>query len=313
MKTKAFILPGNDIALNLAREESLILNCAEDERFFLLWNSELSVVVGRFQCHWREANLAYLAEHKIPIVRRISGGGTVVHGPGNLCWSIIAGNRELNKIENSDLFLRMFTELGLKARRSQRTDLEILDEASSEWKKVSGSAFRQTKNAHLHHGTLLVDFPIKTLKTALVPSFPKIKSPGIKSRSSQVVNLKSLIPELTMDGLQQKILKTAGTSWDSKLLWSLWGQDTQAIKKRAKFFRSQENLLNHGPPVDFSVEMVKKNFLILLRRGKISSWPQKQWATKLNGKTLTELMEIPTSEVSSELLHRFKELYLLNR
>ena len=67
---------------NLAREEFL-LNC-EDEDLVYLWRNRPSVIVGRHQSTWAEVDLELAERERIPVIRRLTGGGAVFHDLGNI-------------------------------------------------------------------------------------------------------------------------------------------------------------------------------------------------------------------------------------
>ena len=70
-----------DPYFNLAAEEYLLKNFAED--FFIIWRSERSIVVGKHQNALAEINHGFVHDNHIHVARRLSGGGTVFHDPGN--------------------------------------------------------------------------------------------------------------------------------------------------------------------------------------------------------------------------------------
>ena len=59
-----------------------------------------SVVIGRFQKPWLEINVPYAKENHINIARRVSGGGTVYHDPGNINLSFITSRKEYSRKKN---------------------------------------------------------------------------------------------------------------------------------------------------------------------------------------------------------------------
>jgi lipoate-protein ligase A len=79
-------------AENLACDEAL-LDCCEGEgggEILRFWEpSEHFVVVGYANQVSAEANVSACAAGSIPILRRCSGGGTVLQGPGCLNYSLI--------------------------------------------------------------------------------------------------------------------------------------------------------------------------------------------------------------------------------
>ena len=72
---------------NLALEEHILREFTED--CFMLWQNEPSIIVGRNQNTLSEINLEYVTKNNIPVVRRLSGGGTVFHDLGKLNFTFI--------------------------------------------------------------------------------------------------------------------------------------------------------------------------------------------------------------------------------
>ena len=66
-----------DPAWNLAVEEYLLAQ--RDEPFFRLWRNADSVIIGRHQNAYAEIDLAYVERERIPVIRRMTGGGAVFH------------------------------------------------------------------------------------------------------------------------------------------------------------------------------------------------------------------------------------------
>ena len=63
---------------NLALEEYLCRMAAREGcEFFMLWQNEPSIIVGRFQNTLEEINADFVRERGIHVVRRNSGGGAV--------------------------------------------------------------------------------------------------------------------------------------------------------------------------------------------------------------------------------------------
>ena len=73
----------NDPFYNQAFEEFVFQTFRADDVFFL-WQNRPAVVVGSFQNICREVHAAMLWEQGIPVIRRMSGGGTVYHDLGNV-------------------------------------------------------------------------------------------------------------------------------------------------------------------------------------------------------------------------------------
>ena len=103
MHVHCILTDSKDIFYNLAAEEFLLKN--EEDNFFMLWQSDPTVVVGKHQNTMAEVNYPFIREKKIVVARRLSGGGTVYHGPGNLNFTFIM-NGEKGKLVD---FKKYFT------------------------------------------------------------------------------------------------------------------------------------------------------------------------------------------------------------
>lgn len=187
---------------NLAMEEYLLKSDSEEE-FFMLWQNEPSVIVGKHQNTLEEINTKYVQEKGIKVVRRISGGGAVYHDLGNLNFSFI-----LKKTPVEFLDFRKYTlpiiealkKLGIQSELSGRNDITIGG------KKISGNAQFIFRDRLLHHGTLLFDTDLDVLQAALNVKADKIVSKGIKSVRSRVTNIKDhLTQEIDVRELKRYI------------------------------------------------------------------------------------------------------------
>jgi lipoate-protein ligase A len=184
-----FLNPSHDPAYNLALEELL---ASEYEReFFMLWRNAPSIIVGRNQNTLREIDADAVRALGIPVVRRTTGGGAVYHDLGNINYTI--ARHHLARGE--DDFARCahpvvaaLRRLGAAAEFSGRNDILV------DGRKVSGSAKRVLRERTLFHGTMLFDVDLGVLGKVLNPDAEKIRSKGVTSVRSRVMNLKELFP-----------------------------------------------------------------------------------------------------------------------
>lgn len=94
----------------------------------------------------------------VPVLRRSSGGGTVVLGPGCLNYSLVvplAWEPLWRDVAASmcGVMERMVAALGVPGLR-----VAGLSDLALDGRKVSGNAQRRAREAFLHHGTLLYGF-----------------------------------------------------------------------------------------------------------------------------------------------------------
>ena len=113
----------HDPFYNQAFEEYVFQTFREDD-VFLLWQNSPAVIVGSFQNICREVHVETLRKLGIPIVRRMSGGGTVYHDLGNVNYTYITHQ---NGPLDYDLCLRPVIEalngIGVPARKNRTCDI----------------------------------------------------------------------------------------------------------------------------------------------------------------------------------------------
>jgi len=159
---------------NIAFDDVLFTLAEKHEagEYLRFWESpELFVVLGRIGREEVDVNLQRTKEDHIPVLRRSSGGGTVLQGPGCLNYSLILlkqNHPDLNDIRKSYAWIsaKIITALlqsGVEAYFRPTSDLATgLAE-----KKFSGNAQRRGKNYILHHGTILYNFDLELISRYL--------------------------------------------------------------------------------------------------------------------------------------------------
>ena len=149
---------------NLAFDELLLEGGCEALRF---WESPVPfVVLGRSGKIEQEVNVNVCRMAGIPIVRRSSGGGTILQGPGCLNYAFVlslAARPELINVEDSYgiVLSRVVRALSVPGLKVLGSDIILGDE------KVSGNAQRRSRGWLLHHGTLLYRADIGLMEQVL--------------------------------------------------------------------------------------------------------------------------------------------------
>ena len=172
-----------DPAWNLAAEEYLLTR--RDEPFFRLWRNADSVIIGRHQNAYAEIDLDFVERNRIPVVRRMTGGGAVFHDLGNVNYSFF----DLKEPRFTDVILEALAALGVEGTASGRNDLVLPD-----GRKFSGTAVCKHKGRVLEHGTLLFDAAFDRLAAALRPRPEKFTGKAVQSVRSRVANLREVLP-----------------------------------------------------------------------------------------------------------------------
>ena len=177
-------------ALHLATEEFALRTLDAHSEFLFVYENEPCVMLGKNQNPFEEVNLVYLKERNIPLYRRMSGGGTVFHGHGNINFTIITG-RQSNRVNNYAYFLTpvvaYLNSIGVPARMNERNDLLIGEN------KISGNAQFTSRDRMFSHGTLLFNSELKHLREALKAANVHIESRCTSSKPSPVQNIFSAL------------------------------------------------------------------------------------------------------------------------
>jgi len=152
-----------DPAENLALDEALLLAAETgDAEVLRLWElPTLAVVLGSGGSVAIDANVAACEADRVPILRRASGGGTVVIGPGCLCFSLVLSYDRapgLDQIRASNRFVLNRTQHALAPIIS--ANLEGTSDLAVNGVKISGNAQQRKRTHFLHHGTLLCGFDL---------------------------------------------------------------------------------------------------------------------------------------------------------
>jgi lipoate---protein ligase len=158
---------------NLACDEALLNLCEQGFEHDILrfWKpTRYFVALGYANQAAREANLEFCSRNTIPLLRRCTGGGTVLQGPGCLNYSLILRFEDVPELQGvsptNDYVLsrnqRALAELAQAPVEKQgHTDLAIGG------LKFAGNAQRRGRRSLLFHGSLLLNMDLELIGKAL--------------------------------------------------------------------------------------------------------------------------------------------------
>lgn len=182
----------NEPATNFAIEEFVARNCDIEQDYLFLYRNKPSVIIGKNQNPFLEIDIQYLNEQNIPMVRRISGGGTVFHDLGNLNFCFITKSTRDNFNRYTQFLepiVQFLNNLGVPAEINKRNDIIV------NGKKVSGNAQFTSRNRMFSHGTLLFNANLQHLENLLNARTHTISTKSTASVRSIVTNISSHIKE----------------------------------------------------------------------------------------------------------------------
>lgn len=226
----------DDVYFNLATEEYLLHHFDQDI-VFLYINAD-AVVLGKHQNAFSECRITKCRENGVSVARRLSGGGTVYHGDGNINFCFIRNGEASDKLIDFKKHLEpvqaFLHSKGLPSEYSGRNDL-LLD-----GKKISGNAEHvfKRKNRVIHHGTLLYNADLSRLNESIAPkNRVEFKTHAVQSVRSVVANIQDYLNQTeSMDAFYRELGQFLGDYFLADE-YQLSSEDRQSINElvREKF------------------------------------------------------------------------------
>lgn len=160
-------------ARNLACDEAL-LDWFEaqrpDDGLLRLWQPDnYFVVLGHSNHLASEVAPSTCAADAVPVLRRVSGGGTVLQGPGCLNYSLIldCAVRELRNIGSTFRYVLNRHSRLIAALTGVNVAVEGVSDLTVSGRKFSGNAQYRKARYALVHGTLLLNFDLARIERCL--------------------------------------------------------------------------------------------------------------------------------------------------
>ena len=161
--------PAHNLALDQALlDEAEAYGTTED--VLRVWESDRPVVVvGRSSRVAQEVDLAACRAARIDVLRRVSGGASVVAGPGCLMYAVILSCERRPELRMIDRAHRYVLETVARGLRTLVDDVSIqgICDLTRGTRKFSGNSLRCQRHHILYHGTILYQFPLAWLSRYL--------------------------------------------------------------------------------------------------------------------------------------------------
>ena len=296
--------PQTDPYFNIAAEEYFLRNFKED--IFMLWQNEPSIIIGKHQNTLAEVNLNYINEHQIPVVRRITGGGTVFHDLGNINFTFI------KNIIGEDLvdfkrftypIIEVLKSLGIPAKHEGKNDIRI------NGLKCSGNAEHVFRNRVLHHGTLLFSSDLSSLGETLKSKEDKYTSKAVKSNRSDVTNISDHLKQpLRIDQFIELVNQYLIVHYPDTQIYKLTEQDLLSIETLVtKKYKTWEWNFGYSPSYQYKNEINNLGCTLEVKNGIIID------ASIINLKTMVNFESLEKEIIG--IKHQKKELieFLLSK
>jgi lipoate-protein ligase A len=194
---KYIALTFTDPASNLACDEALLESCeqkTEVDGILRIWEPQsYFVVLGYSNKLATEVNPNACAERGIPILRRFSGGGAVLQGPGCLNYALVIKNARSgiygDVAESYQRVLQRHQRL-CQGLISEAVKVEGISDLAVAGRKISGNAQHRKHRYSLVHGSFLLNVDLGLMETFLhMPS----RQPSYRQRRSHQSFLRNIL------------------------------------------------------------------------------------------------------------------------
>lgn len=201
----------NPAVTNMAIDEALMETVGEVPILRIYGWRPAAVSIGYFQSMNEEVNFAKCREIGVDVVRRLTGGGAVLH-EFELTYSFISREYPKNIMESyrwiCDAIVMSINRLGFDANFVPLNDIVIAG------KKVSGNAQTRRKGVLLQHGTILLGVDVNKMFSVLKVPSEKLRDKIIKDAKERVTSLAGT----TFDDMATSLKTSFAAKFESKLI-----------------------------------------------------------------------------------------------
>jgi lipoate---protein ligase len=226
-------------AANLALDEALLLEAEEGStgEVLRLWEwPEPAVVLGAGRQIAADVDESACAADGVPILRRASGGGTVLLGRGCLLFSIILAYERDAALRDVNSSYRYILERMAAALHPIAEHLEHVgtSDLAVGGLKVSGNAQQRKRHHLLHHGSLLYSFdPSRMTRYLRMPD----KQPDYRGNRSH----EAFVTNLPAD--RETLQRLIRSEWAADRMLLTWPEARAAELARDKYDNREWTLL----------------------------------------------------------------------
>jgi len=225
----------NNPFYNLALEEYFLTYEIKEiqNAYLFFYENTNSIILGKTLNVKDEA----YDHKKLPfIIRRASGGGSVVHGTGNINYGLLISLEQYPQLLNiSNSYKIILQQIGNAAYQNLPVSIrgisDICLQMGSEKRKVSGNSQVRKKRWLLHHGTLLYSSSI--LRGINSYLRPPPRQPEYRNGRTHKNFMTKKVPILNKSKIIHEIIK--GISKSYNLVPSMMNSHSMLTDDRKKF------------------------------------------------------------------------------
>ena len=187
---------------------------------------KVCVVVGRSSRIEQEVQLESCRQDGVPVLRRMSGGASIVAGPGCFMYSVLLSLDRRPECRALDIAHKTVMEKTrdglLRALAIHGVQLPLgiqgVCDLTISNRKISGNSLRIKRRWLMYHGTLLIDFPLDAISRYLAtpPKQPEYRER--RTHDEFVVSLADCIPDRTQ--FYRSLTQSLSSVWDATSPWT---------------------------------------------------------------------------------------------
>ncbi len=211
------IVDEGDAYFNMAMDEALLYLRALDrspDTLRLYVFKPTAVTVGYFLSLSESVNLNYLKNEGIPIVRRISGGGSVLHDElGEITYSIVVKETSVPKDPVESFRFLAGGVIEAAKLLGAPAEFKPLNDGVIGQKKFSGNAQARKLGAVLQHGTFMYATDLRKLEYALQAPKEKLADHKALKISERVTTVSQYLGRKITKQEALEVLREGFQSW----------------------------------------------------------------------------------------------------
>ncbi len=210
LRLEIVVSPPASVVENLAIDEAMTRSASADQRLLLRlwWGGAPTVVMGSSEKPEQVADLEACRRLGVEVVRRSTGGGTILQTPEVLNYSLTGPAPGLPNMKavfalGARLLIGALERLGIQA------DARGISDVAVDGRKISGNAMAKRWGGLLLHGTLLLDLDLEMVDACLhhPPREPDYR--GGRSHRDFLTTLKDLGIEASPLEIEEAVVASA--------------------------------------------------------------------------------------------------------
>lgn len=207
-----------------------------------------TVVTGRASQIGSEVRLQQCIQDHVPVLRRVSGGASIVAGPGCFMYTLLLsyvdkpGWRSID-VAHREVMMRVADATRIACKGNQqladRIRVQGVCDLTIDDVKISGNALRCKRHTMMYHGTLLVNMPLEWLSRYLLlpPRQPEYRNQ--RDHESFVRNLFSGDETAQADSFNVQFAESLQQVWGASLSWDEFPHQSLLDREVASLLKSR--------------------------------------------------------------------------